>query len=205
MIKIVVASNNRHKITEIKNILKGRGAGIISLRQAGFKGDISETGETLAENARIKARAVRKKIRDRVIIADDSGLEVDYLAKAPGVYSARFAGPQCSYRDNNKKLLALLKGVPPGKRGALFRTVIWIIFPDGTERKAEGRVRGRIGPFETGRNGFGYDPVFYVPRLKKTYAQLGMQDKNRVSHRQKAVKNAWKVIRDRFKRFAGRD
>lgn len=203
MIKIVIASNNIHKIKEIKKILAPGKVRVVSLEQAGFKGEIKETGETLAENACIKARAAWKKIKGSVIMADDSGLEVDYLAKAPGVYSARFAGPECSYRDNNKKLLKLLKGVIPGKRGALFRTVICIIFPDGAEETVEGRVRGRINGVETGENGFGYDPVFYIPALGKTYAQLRPGQKNRVSHRQKAVKNAWKAIEKYLKRAFG--
>jgi XTP/dITP diphosphohydrolase len=198
MIKIVIASNNKHKVQEIKDILKNRMISVLSLEEAGYKGEIEETGETLAENAMIKARAVRKKIRDSVIIADDTGLEVDYLAKAPGVYSARFAGPQCSFADNNRKLVKLMKGVPKKDRGALFRTVMAIIFPDGKEALAEGRVRGEITPALSGANGFGYDPVFYLPKLGKTFAGMDLKTKNTVSHRQKAVKNAWKMIRKKL-------
>jgi XTP/dITP diphosphohydrolase len=170
---------------------------VLSMGEAGFKGSIEETGETLAENALIKARTVRKKVKGGIIIADDTGLEVDYLVKAPGVYSARFAGPQCSFEDNNRKLLSLLRGVPAKDRGALFRTVIAIIYTDGKEDIAEGRVKGFITSNPAGKNGFGYDPVFYLPRLKKTFAQLDIKQKNSVSHRQKAVKNAWKMIRKR--------
>lgn len=199
MVKIVIASNNKHKVKEIKDILKNNKITVLSMAEAGFKGDIEETGETLAENAMIKARAVRCKVKNNVIIADDTGLEVDYLAKAPGVYSARFAGPKCSYIDNNKKLLKLLKGVPKAQRTAVFRTVIAVIYPDGFEAIAEGRVTGKIAAKQAGNNGFGYDPVFYLPQMHKTYAQLDLSQKNRVSHRQKAVKNAWKMISKRMK------
>jgi XTP/dITP diphosphohydrolase len=195
--KIVIASNNRHKVMEIKDILKSARAQVLSLAEAGFKGEIDETGETLSENALIKARAVRRKIRDGIIMADDTGLEVDYLAKAPGVYSARFAGPQCSFEDNNRKLLKLLKGLPAKQRTALFRTVIAIIYPDGREELVEGRVKGSIAARPAGNNGFGYDPLFYLAGLKKTFAQLDIKQKNSVSHRQKAVKNAVKMIKKR--------
>lgn len=194
MLRIVIASNNKHKVQEIKHILRKRGAEVQSLAEAGYLGEIEETGETLAENALIKARAVRKKIKNAVIIADDTGLEVGYLAGAPGVYSARFAGPQCSFSDNNRKLMKIMKGVPQKDRGAIFRTVMAIIFPDGKEELAEGRVKGEIAVKSAGANGFGYDPVFYLPKMKKTYAQLDLKQKNSVSHRQKAVKNAMKII-----------
>jgi XTP/dITP diphosphohydrolase len=194
MKRIVIASNNRHKVEEIKDILNNADIRVLSLAQAGWTGEIEETGETLAENALIKARAVRSKIKNAVIIADDTGLEVDYLAKAPGVYSARFAGPGCSFTDNNKKLIKLMRGVRKNERGALFRTVIAIIYPDGKEELAQGSIRGEIAGTVSGKKGFGYDPVFYLPKMKKTFAQLDLKQKNRVSHRQKAVKNAWKMI-----------
>ncbi len=199
MLRIVIASNNKHKVMEISAILKSRSVQVLSLAQAGFKGDIEETGGTLAENALIKARAVRKKIKNCVIIADDTGLETDYLAGGPGVYSARFAGPQCSFADNNRKLLGIMKGALKKERGALFRTVIAVIYPDGREELAEGRVKGLIAARQAGKNGFGYDPVFYLPKLNRTYAQLDAGLKNSVSHRQKAVKNAWRMIRKRLR------
>jgi len=147
----------------------------------------------------IKAETVAKKIKDAVIMADDTGLEVEYLAKAPGVYSARFAGPGCSYADNYKKLLKLLKGVPFRQRQAVFRTVIAVIFPDKSWALSEGRVNGFIAGSAKGSCGFGYDPVFYVPSLKRTYAELDLAAKNRISHRKKAVKNAWKMIRKKMR------
>lgn len=198
MTRIVIASNNAHKVKEIKDILKNLKITVLSLADAGFEGEIEETGETLTENAFIKAREVRKKIKDAVIIADDTGLEVDYLAKAPGVYSARFAGPKCSFVDNNRKLLKLMKNVPKKQRCACFRTAMAIIYPDGKEALAEGRVTGEIALKQAGKYGFGYDPVFYLPKIKKTYAQLDSKQKNALSHRKKAVKNSLKLIRGRL-------
>ena len=192
--QIVFASNNKNKLKEVRCILTKKGIQVLSLEQAGFSGEIKETGETLAENALIKTRTVRKKVKDKIIIADDTGLEVDYLAKAPGVYSARFAGPECNYMDNNKKLLKILKDVKKGARGAVFRTVVAVSFPDGTEKTVEGRVKGYICKALKGNNGFGYDPVFVVPHLKKTYAQLTSAEKNALSHRKKAVMKALKII-----------
>ncbi len=198
MIEIVIASNNRHKIEEINDVVKNKKVRIFTLKDVNFKGVLKENGETLLENARAKAKKVREKIKNKIIIADDTGLEVEYLAKAPGVYSARFAGERCSYEDNNKKLLKLLKGVKFNYRKAIFRTIIYIIFPDGKEYYTEGRVNGFITTKAKGKNGFGYDPVFYYPPLKKTFAELSTYEKNRVSHRSKAIKKAWKIIRSRI-------
>lgn len=192
--KVVIASNNKNKIMEISAILKSLKAEVLSMAEAGCDMDIEETGETLAENAAIKARAVRQRVKGAVILSDDSGLEVEYLAKAPGVYSARFAGPKCSYTDNNVKLLKLLKGVRNPERKAVFRTVVWLILPDGREFRAEGRVKGYITSTMKGRNGFGYDPVFSLKPGSKTYAQMTAQEKNSISHRNRAVKAALKII-----------
>lgn len=194
MIEIVLASNNKNKLNEICGILKNKKVRVLALNDIGFKGDIEETGETLSENALIKARAVYTKTKGKIVIADDTGLEVDYLAKAPGVYSARFAGQQCSFEDNNKKLLKLLKGVKTKDRGALFRTVVAVIYEDGTSEVYEGSVSGKISQSEKGRMGFGYDPVFYPGNSKKTYAQMLPAEKNSLSHRKKAVSNALKGI-----------
>jgi len=198
MLEVVLASYNKHKAKEIQDVLK-KNIKVLTLDEIGYKEKIEENGETLLENARIKAKKVREKVKDKIIIADDTGLEVDYLAKAPGVYSARFAGKNCSYSDNNKKLLKLLKGVKFSERKATFRTVIYIIFPDGKETYVEGRVSGFITKKEIGKNGFGYDPLFYYPPLKKTFAQLSLKEKNKISHRSKAIKNAWKIIKENLK------
>lgn len=193
MLEVVLASYNKHKAKEIQDVLRGK-IRILTLDEIGYNGKIKEDGETLLENAKIKAKKIREKVKDKIIIADDTGLEVDYLGKAPGVYSARFAGEKCSYSDNNKKLLKLLKEVKFSERKATFRTVIYIIFPDGKETYVEGRVSGFITEKEIGKNGFGYDPVFYYPPLKKTFAQLSLKEKNKISHRSKAIKKALKVI-----------
>ncbi len=196
---VVLASNNKNKIKEIKPILKNMKIRCFSLTEAGLNISIRETGETLKENAAIKARAVRKYIKDKIIIADDTGLEVDYLAGAPGVYSARFAGPKCSYLHNNIKLLKLMKDVPKKERKAVFKTVIYIIFPNGSEKSVTGTVKGYIAEKMAGNNGFGYDPVFYVPELKRTYAELSLLQKNRISHRMKAIIAAGSMI-NKYKR-----
>ncbi|MCE5299938.1 MAG: RdgB/HAM1 family non-canonical purine NTP pyrophosphatase [Spirochaetia bacterium] len=197
MTDIVLATNNRNKLKEIQHII-GAKAVVLSLYDIGFTGEIIEDGETLAENALIKARAVKAKAGRRVVIADDTGLEVDYLAKAPGVYSARFAGPGCDYMDNNRKLLKLMKGVKPAGRTAVFRTCVAVVYPDGKEEIYEGRVEGSITTAMKGANGFGYDPVFYVKSKKKTYAQMELKEKNSVSHRMKAVKKALAAISKRY-------
>jgi len=198
MLEVVLASYNKHKAKEIQDVFK-KNIKVLTLDEIGYKEKIEENGETLLENAKIKAKKVREKVKDKIIIADDTGLEVDYLAKAPGVYSARFAGENCSYSDNNKKLLKLLKGVKFSERKATFRTVIYIIFPDGKETYVEGRVSGFITKKEIGKNGFGYDPLFYYPPLKKTFAQLSLKEKNKISHRSKAIKKARKVIKEYLK------
>ncbi len=197
--KIVIASNNKNKIIEIGAMLKPLKAEVLSMKEAGCDIDIEETGETLAENAAIKARAVRERVKGTVILSDDSGLEVEYLAKAPGVYSARFAGPGCSYKDNNSKLLKLLKGLKPPDRKADFRTVVWVIMPDGREFRAEGRVNGFITSNMKGENGFGYDPVFSLKPGSRTFAQMSAEEKNGISHRNLAVKAALRIIKREFK------
>ncbi len=199
MIEIVLATNNKHKVKEILDVVKNK-AKILTLDDMNFNSVLREDGETLLENARAKAQKVREKIKNKIIISDDTGLEVDYLAKAPGVYSARFAGKNCTYEDNNKKLLKLLKGVKLTERTASFRTIIYIIFPDGKETYVEGKVKGFITTKPKGKNGFGYDPVFYYPPLKKTFAELSLKEKNKISHRSKAIKLAWKVIKKKRRR-----
>ena len=194
MIEIVAATNNADKLREIRMMVKGGGLRIMSLADIGFKGDIKETGETLAENAAIKARAAAKKAGKRIVIADDTGLEVDYLAKAPGVYSARFAGRGCTYEDNNMKLLKLMRGVPEKERTAVFRTVICLVFPGRGEFFTEGRVKGIITGKIRGAGGFGYDPVFLIPDEKKTLAEMTAEEKNTLSHRKIAVKKAIVLI-----------
>ncbi|MFP4467291.1 MAG: RdgB/HAM1 family non-canonical purine NTP pyrophosphatase [Candidatus Goldiibacteriota bacterium] len=199
MTKIVIASNNKDKIKEIKKIM-GKSFKTYSMSEIGYNREIKETGRTLEENALIKARAVKKTVKDMIVVSDDSGLEVDYIAKAPGVYSARFAGPGCSYEDNNKKLLKIMKGLPRKERKAEFVTIAAVIFPDGTEKTARGSVKGRIAEELCGAKGFGYDPVFFVPEHRKTYAQMTPELKNRVSHRRKAFEKAAEIIKKKLKK-----
>ena len=195
MIKIVLATNNKDKIKEIKQIIKNKNFKIYSLYDIGFKKPIREIGETIADNAKIKARIVRKYIKDAIILSDDTGLEVDFLAKAPGVYSSRFAGHGCSYEDNYKKLLWILRDVPWEKRRATFKTSVCIIFPDGKEKLITGKVNGYITFEPKGKNGFGYDPVFYITKKHKTFAEMSLNEKNKISHRKKAFFSAFKYIK----------
>ncbi|MFH1540301.1 MAG: XTP/dITP diphosphatase [Elusimicrobiota bacterium] len=188
-INIVLATQNKDKIKEIEKIL-GNQFTIIKLKK--FP-DITEDGETLKENAIKKAKAIFE-ITKITTLADDSGLEVKALKGKPGVRSARFAGENCSYADNNKKLLKLLKNVPYKKRKAKFRTVVAIIFPNGRIKTTEGSVSGYITVETKGKNGFGYDPIFYYPKLKKTFSQLTTAQKNEISHRAIAFKKAKKII-----------
>ncbi|SKA90028.1 XTP/dITP diphosphohydrolase [Caloramator quimbayensis] len=184
--KIIIASNNKHKVDEIKDILKGFCNEILSLKEAGINCEVEENGTTFEENAYIKAKAI-VDLTGLPCIADDSGLEVDALNGAPGVYSARFSGEHGNYKKNNEKLLSLLKGVPREKRGARFVTAIALVTPDGDKIFARGEIRGIITEEEVGSNGFGYDPLFLVLGLNKTFAQLSSQEKNSISHRGRAL------------------
>jgi XTP/dITP diphosphohydrolase len=187
MNKIILASNNAHKIKEIKEILSDFHFEVISLLEAGINVEIDEDGKTFEENAFKKAKEIMD-LTGQACLADDSGLEVYALNGAPGVYSARFSGEHGNSRKNNDKLLELMKEVPDNKRGARFVSSIVLLFPDGREIKVEGYVEGIIGYEEKGAEGFGYDPLFFIPELQKTFAQLGSREKNAISHRGEALK-----------------
>lgn len=191
--KIVLATNNDHKAREIKDILSDFKAEILTLRDFPPYAIPEEKGKTLKENALLKAREAFKHT-GTVSVADDSGLEVDFLDKSPGVMSARFAGPGCTYKDNNVKLLNLMRDVPDTKRGATFRCVVAIVFDLNNVRVVQGKVTGLITAEEKGEGGFGYDPVFYYPPLGKTFAQLKPDEKNKVSHRAVAFKKAQEIL-----------
>jgi XTP/dITP diphosphohydrolase len=197
--KIVLATNNQHKAKEIKDILSGLKAEILTLKDFPPYQIPDEKGKTFEENALIKAQEAFKHTNS-ISVADDSGLEVDALDNSPGIMSARFAGPGCTYKDNNVKLLNLLRDVPDAKRGATFRCVVAIVLNFNDFRIVEGKVRGFITKKEIGEGGFGYDPVFYYPDLGKTFAQLTSQQKNQVSHRSIAFKKAQKVLEEFSKR-----
>lgn len=191
--RIVLATNNTHKAQEIKNILSDLKAEILSLKDFPPYVIPEETGKTFEENALIKAREAFKHT-NTISLADDSGLEVEVLDRSPGIMSARFAGPGCTYKDNNIKLLNLMKDVPDEKREATFRCVVAIVFDLKEIKIVEGEVKGFITKEERGDLGFGYDPVFYYPPLGKTFAQLRPDEKNKVSHRSIAFKKAQEVL-----------
>ena len=180
MERIILASNNKDKIKEVKEILTGYD--IISIKEAGVNVDVEENGTTFEENALIKARAIMK-ITGEVTMADDSGLEIDYLNKEPGVYSARYMGHDTSYDIKNAALLKRLEGVEGNDRSGRFVCAIAAAFPDGRVKTVRGTMEGRIGYEEKGENGFGYDPIFYYPEFKTTLASVSEEKKNSVSHR----------------------
>lgn len=185
--KIIAATKNRGKLEEIAQILSELPYDVISMTDAGMTEDIEENGATFDENALIKARAVWR-VTGETVIADDSGLEVDYLQGAPGVYSARYAGEGASDTDRNNKLLSALCGVPEDKRSARFVCAIALILPDGRELAVRGTCEGYIADGPSGSNGFGYDPLFYVPEYGLTIAQMDAELKNSISHRGNALR-----------------
>ena len=187
MKRIVFATGNAGKMREIKRILGDLGVEIVSMKEAGIATDAEENGKTYEENALIKARAVAALTGD-CVLADDSGLEIDYLNKEPGIYSARYMGEDTSYRIKNANLIERLEGVPDEKRTARFVCAIAAVLPNGKELTVRAAIEGRIGYEEKGEGGFGYDPIFYVPELKKSTAELTEDEKNSVSHRGKALR-----------------
>lgn len=200
MKKIVFATGNAGKMREIRMILDAPGVEILSMKEAGITTDIEENGTTYEENALIKARAVAA-YTDAVVLADDSGLEIDYLNREPGVFSARYLGEDTSYRVKNAKLIERLQGVPDEKRTARFVCAIAAVLPDGRELTVRAAIEGRIGYEEKGEGGFGYDPIFYVPELGKTTAELTGEEKNLVSHRGKALQ----MMKEELKAYEGTD
>lgn len=197
MDKIIFATGNKDKVKEIQMILADLGVEVITMKDAGIRIDIEENGATYEENAMIKARAVAA-YTDAIVMADDSGLEIDCLNKEPGVYSARYMGEDTSYRIKNANLISRLEGVPDEKRTARFVCAIGAVFPDGTEVTTRGTIEGMIGYEEKGANGFGYDPIFYVPEFGKTTAELSEEEKNQVSHRG----NALRLMKEELKKYA---
>lgn len=190
---VVIATQNRHKLREIRKVLKGPYR-LAALDEFPPAYTVRETGKTLADNALLKARKAARHT-GRLSLSDDTGLEVAALDGRPGVYSARFAGSGCTFEDNNRKLLRLLKGVPASQRKAVFRTVVAAVFPDGREKLFEGRCPGWITEAVLGAQGFGYDPVFRPRGSKKTFAELTLAEKNRLSHRAKAFRKAGAFLR----------
>lgn len=187
MEKLIFATGNEGKMKEIRMILGDLNYEILSLKEAGIKADIVEDGTTFEENAIIKARAI-SKLSGCLVLADDSGLEVDYMDKMPGIYSARWMGEDTSYDVKNRAILEKLAGVPEDQRTARFVCAIAAAFPDGRVVTKRATIEGIIGYEIKGENGFGYDPIFYVPEYGKTTAELSPEEKNAISHRGKALR-----------------
>jgi XTP/dITP diphosphohydrolase len=191
--QLVLATRNQDKIREIMHLLEDLPITILTFKDFLDFPEVEETGETLEENAVLKAKGITE-FTGFPSLADDSGLEVAYLDGAPGVYSSRYAGPGCSYDDNNRKLLRQLQGIPENKRAARFRTVIAIAWDVGDIETVEGIVDGVIAEEKAGTAGFGYDPVFFYTPAGKTFAQMSLEEKNKVSHRGRALLEAREVI-----------
>ena len=189
MKRIVFATGNENKMKEIRMILEDLGMEILSMKEAGVDVDIVEDGASFEENAEIKARAVARVLTNDIVLADDSGLEIDYLDKAPGIYSARFAGEDTSYDIKNNILLDRMEGVPDEERTARFVCAVAAVFPDGMVDVVRETIEGRVAYEPAGDNGFGYDPIFYVPEYGCTTAQMSPEQKNELSHRGKALRS----------------
>ena len=194
--RIVFATGNQNNMREIHEIMDDLGREIVSMKEAGIEADIVEDGQSFEENAVIKASAIASQCQD-IVLADDSGLEVDALNKEPGIYSARYMGENTSYRIKNQNIIDRLAGVPEEKRTARFVCAVAAVFPDGTHTVVRETIEGCIGYEESGENGFGYDPIFYVPAYGCTTADLSPEQKNEISHRGKALKKIKELIREK--------
>ncbi len=192
--RIIFATGNEGKMIEVREILADLGMEVLSLKDAGIEIDIEENGTTFEENALIKVNAI-KELVDCIVLADDSGLEVDYLNKEPGIYSARYMGENTSYTIKNNKILELLQGVPNDKRTARFVCAIAAALPSGKVFTTRGIIEGIIGDKIEGENGFGYDPIFYLPEYHCTTAELSLEKKNELSHRGKALQAMKELLR----------
>lgn len=186
--KIIFATGNKNKMVEIRMILADLGMPILSMKEAGIDVDVVEDGATFEENALIKAKAIAELTENCIVLADDSGLEIDYLNGEPGIYSARYAGTDTSYDIKNHLLISRLNGVPDKERTARFVCAIAAVFPDGSTEVVRGTIEGQIGYEIKGENGFGYDPIFYLPEYNCTTAELSPEKKNELSHRGNALR-----------------
>ncbi len=203
MDKIIFATGNEHKMVEIRMILADLGMEILSQKEAGIQADVVEDGTTFEENALIKAIEIAKlaaelpEYKDAVVLADDSGLEIDYLNKEPGIYSARYMGEDTSYDIKNNHLIERLEGVPDEKRTARFVCAIAAAFPNGDSKVVRGTMEGIIGYQIAGENGFGYDPIFYLPEYGCTSAELSPEKKNELSHRGAGLRKMRAILEER--------
>ena len=196
--RIIFATGNENKMKEIRMILKDLGLEILSMKEAGADVEIIEDGMSFEENAEIKARSVARVLTNDIVLADDSGLEIDYLDKAPGIYSARFAGEDTSYDIKNRIFLDRLEGVPDEERTARFVCAVTAVFPDGTVSVVRKTIEGRIAEEAAGDNGFGYDPIFYVPEYGCTTAEMKPEQKNELSHRGKALRAMREILKEKI-------
>ncbi|MBQ7766329.1 MAG: XTP/dITP diphosphatase [Lachnospiraceae bacterium] len=185
--KIIIATGNAGKMKEIKSIFNNSEYEVVSMKEEGIIADVDENGTTFEENALIKAREIAK-LSGHIVLADDSGLEVDYLNKEPGIYSARYMGEDTPYSVKNASLIARLDGVDFEKRTARFVCAVAAVYPDGKELVVRETMEGYIGYEEKGSNGFGYDPIFYLKEFDKTSAEISLEEKNQISHRGKAFR-----------------
>ena len=201
---IIFATGNKNKMIEIRMILADLGYKILSQKEAGIQADVVEDGQTFEENALIKATTIadiaRKmpEYKNAVVLADDSGLEIDALNKEPGIYSARYMGENTSYDIKNQALIDRLEGVPDEKRTARFVCAIAAALPDGSTEVVRGTMEGRIGYEIAGENGFGYDPIFYLPQFGCSSAELEPEKKNELSHRGEGLRKMRKVLEEKL-------
>ena len=201
---IIFATGNKNKMIEIRMILADLGCKILSQKEAGIQADVVEDGQTVEENALIKATTIADSARkmpeykNAVVLADDSGLEIDALNKEPGIYSARYMGEDTSYDIKNQALIDRLEGVPDEKRTARFVCAIAAALPDGSTEVVRGTMEGRIGYEITGENGFGYDPIFYLPQFGCSSAELEPEKKNELSHRGEGLRKMRKVLEEKL-------
>lgn len=200
--KILFATSNAGKVREVKAIMEEMGIDVISLKDAGIKADVEENGTTFAENALIKAKSIASldvvKDGDTIVLADDSGLVIDALNGEPGIYSARYMGEDTSYDIKNQNLIDRLEGIADEKRSARFVCAMAAVMPDGEEIITTETMEGRIGYEIAGCNGFGYDPIFYLPEYGMTSAQISPEEKNKISHRGKALRGMKQEIGKRI-------
>lgn len=204
--RIVFATGNKDKMREIRRILGGLDVEILSMKEAGVFEDVVEDGTTFSENAAIKASAIYRLLEEKdpgmaeetVVLADDSGLEIDYLNGEPGIYSARYLGKDTPYTEKNSIIIERLSGAVDEERSARFVCAISACLPGGKMLGTLGRMEGRIAYEIAGENGFGYDPIFFLPEYGKTSAQLSEDEKNAISHRGKALREMEKLLRNEF-------
>ena len=193
--RIVFATGNQDKMREIRMIMEDLEIPVISMKEAGVSADIVEDGSTFEENAMIKARAIAKMLPEDIVMADDSGLEIDFLNKEPGIYSARYLGEKTSYDIKNNKILERLKDVPAEKKTARFVCAVAAVFPGNKEVIGYGTMEGRIADHIAGENGFGYDPIFWLDDYGCTSAEISPEQKNELSHRGKALREVKKQLK----------